>query len=82
MATNRKTVEYIVEQAAAAGVIVAKPMFGEYGLNCDGKMIAIIGDEKLFIKLTTGGCALPRAHKPGTRVDVTSIKSSCCFRMD
>ena len=60
MATSRKTVDYIVEQVAAAGVVAARPMFGEFGLYCDGKMIAIIGDEKLFIKPTTGGRALAK----------------------
>ena len=33
-------------------------MFGEYGLYCDGKMIAIIADEQLFIKPTNGGRSL------------------------
>lgn len=58
MATDRRTVDYIVEQMAAAGIVTARPMFGEYGVYCDGKMIAIIGDEQLFIKPTPGGRAL------------------------
>lgn len=58
MATDRKTVDYIVEQMAAAGAVTARPMFGEYGLYCDGKMIAIIADEQLFLKPTPGGRAL------------------------
>lgn len=55
MASTRKTVDYIVEQIGGAGVVVARPMFGEYGLYCDGRMIGIIGDEQLFIKPTAGG---------------------------
>lgn len=55
MATDRKTVDYIVAQIACAGSVAAKPMFGEFGLYCDSKMIAIIGNEQLFIKLTKGG---------------------------
>lgn len=58
MATDRKTVDYIVEQMAGAGAVKARPMFGEYGVYCDGKMVAIIGDEQLFIKPTAGGRAL------------------------
>ena len=58
MPTDRKIVDYIVDQIAGAGSVAAKPMFGEYGLYCDGKMIAIIGDEQLFIKLTEGGRSL------------------------
>ena len=58
MATDRKTVDYLVEQMAAAGAVTARPMFGEYGVYCDGKMFAIIADEQLFIKPTPGGRAL------------------------
>lgn len=55
MATDRKTVDYIIEQIASAGTVSARAMFGEYGLYCDGKMIAIISDDQLFIKPTAGG---------------------------
>ena len=58
MATDRRTVDYLVDQMAAAGAVTARPMFGEYGVYCDGKMIGIIGDEQLFIKPTVGGRAL------------------------
>jgi DNA transformation protein len=58
MATDRKTVDYIVDQMTDAGAISAKPMFGEYGVYCDGKMVAIIGDDQLFIKATAAGRAL------------------------
>ena len=63
MATDRRTVDYLVDQMAAAGAVTARPMFGEYGVYCDGKMIAIIGDEQLFIKPTVGGRALARDAK-------------------
>ena len=52
MATDRKTVDYIVDQMSKAGAVSARPMFGEYGVYCDGKMVAIIGDGRLFIKPT------------------------------
>ena len=58
MATDRRTVDYLVDQMATAGAVTARPMFGEYGVYCDGKMIGIIGDEQLFIKPTVGGRAL------------------------
>ncbi len=60
MTTDRKTVDYIVDQVAAAGSVAARPMFGEYGLYCDGKMVAIIGDDQLFIKPTAGGRAFAK----------------------
>ena len=58
MATDRKTVDYIVDQMSEAGAVAARPMFGEYGVYCDGKMVAIIGDGQLFIKPTPAGHAL------------------------
>lgn len=60
MATDRKTVDYIVDQMAEAGAVAAKPMFGEYGVYCDGKMIAIIGNDQLFMKPTSAGRALAK----------------------
>ena len=60
MTTDRRTVDYIVDQMAAAGAVTARPMFGEYGVYCDGKMIAIVGNEQLFIKPTAGGRALAK----------------------
>lgn len=73
MATDRKTVDYILEQIAGAGAISAKAMFVEYGLYCDGKMVAIIGNDQLFVKPTAGGRALaPDAEEaspyPGAKV--------------
>lgn len=58
MTSDPRTVAYIVDQASAAGAVSARPMFGEYGVYCDGKMIAIVGEDLLFMKATAGG----RAH--------------------
>jgi TfoX/Sxy family transcriptional regulator of competence genes len=58
MATDKGTVSYIVDQLSAAGEITAKPMFGEHGLYCDGKLFALICDRQLFFKPTPGGRAL------------------------
>ncbi len=52
MATKQSTVDFIIEQAAPAGNISARKMFGEYGLYCDGKLAALICDDRLFIKPT------------------------------
>ncbi len=55
MSSDPKTVAYIVDQGSAAGDVFARPMFGEHGLCCDGKMVAIIGQDQLFVKMTAGG---------------------------
>lgn len=58
MTSDRNTVAFIVDQLSAAGDVSAKPMFGEYGLYCDGKMFGMICDGQLFIKPTVGGRTL------------------------
>jgi TfoX/Sxy family transcriptional regulator of competence genes len=58
MASRQSTVDFIVEQIADAGAVSAKKMFGEYGLFCDGRMVALICDDQLFVKPTESG----RAH--------------------
>jgi TfoX/Sxy family transcriptional regulator of competence genes len=61
MASGPKTVAFIVDQLAAAGRVSAKPMFGEYGVYCDGRMVAMICDDQLFVKPTAGGRAFAGA---------------------
>ena len=57
MASDPGTVAFIVDQASAAGAVSARPMFGEHGLFCDGKMVAIVGEDRLFVKVTASGRA-------------------------
>lgn len=57
MSSQQKTVDYIAEQCAGAGAITTKKMFGEYGMYCDGKVLAFICDDQLFIKPTEAGRA-------------------------
>jgi TfoX/Sxy family transcriptional regulator of competence genes len=57
MSTQAGTVAFIVEQIAAAGSVSARPMFGEYGVYCDGKIVALICDDQLFVKPTKAGRA-------------------------
>ena len=55
MSSQQQTVDYILEQSADAGTMTAKKMFGEYGLYCDGKVMAFVCDDQLFIKPTEAG---------------------------
>ena len=52
MASDLNIVEFIVEQMADAGEITFKLMFGDYGVFCEGKIVALICDNKLFVKQT------------------------------
>ncbi len=55
MASNEEFVNFVVGQIEDAGDVIAKKMFGEYGLYCDGKIFGVICDNKLFIKPTQSG---------------------------
>ena len=55
MATQQRTIDYLIEQASGAGTVSAKPMFGEYGVYVDGKMIGSVCDDQLFVKPTASG---------------------------
>jgi TfoX/Sxy family transcriptional regulator of competence genes len=57
MASRQETVDYILDQIETAGNVSAKKMFGEYGIYCDGKMVASVCDDTFFIKPTTEGRA-------------------------
>ena len=60
MASNKDFVQYIVDQCGGAGAIVAKKMFGDYGIYCDGKIFGLICDDRLYIKPTEAGKKLLR----------------------
>src|SRR5215204_2942953 len=57
MASQQRTVGFIIEQIAGAGVISARKMFGEFGIYCDGKIVALVCDDQLFLKPTPTGKA-------------------------
>ncbi|KVK90726.1 TfoX/Sxy family protein [Burkholderia cepacia] len=65
MASSQRTVDFIVEQMAAAGAVSARKMFGEYGIYCDGKMAALVCDDRLFVKPTPEGRAFLGACEEG-----------------
>ncbi len=57
MASDKSFVEFVVDQIENAGTITYRAMFGEYGIYADGKIFALICDNKLFIKPTNAGRA-------------------------
>jgi TfoX/Sxy family transcriptional regulator of competence genes len=57
MATDKKFLEFILDQLENAGEITAKLMFGEYSLYSGGKLFAMLADNRLLFKPTTAGRA-------------------------
>ena len=55
MASNIDFVEFIVGQIEDAGTVTYRKMFGEFTVYCDGKVVALICRNQLFVKPTEGG---------------------------
>jgi TfoX/Sxy family transcriptional regulator of competence genes len=55
MASQQSTVDFILDQIRGAGAVHAKKMFGEYGVYCDGKMVALVCDDQLYVKPSDAG---------------------------
>lgn len=55
MPTKQSTVDFILDQFSAAAGVSARKMFGGYVLDCDGKVVGLICDDALFIKITEPG---------------------------
>lgn len=60
MASDKQTATFILDQLADLNVRV-HPMFGEYALYCDDKVVGFICDDTLLIKPTPPGSV----HAPG-----------------
>jgi TfoX/Sxy family transcriptional regulator of competence genes len=55
MASDAGFVQFVVDQIESAGEISTRKMFGEYAVYCNKKVVALICDNKLFVKPTEGG---------------------------
>lgn len=55
MPTQQSTVDYILDQLSNLTNIRVRKMFGEYALYCDEKVVGLVCDDQLFIKITEPG---------------------------
>ncbi len=55
MASDANFVNYVMEQLSDLQGIASKKMFGEYGIYNGSKLVALICDNQLFVKITDGG---------------------------
>jgi TfoX/Sxy family transcriptional regulator of competence genes len=51
MATRKETVEFILGKLRGRGDFAARPMFGEYALYADGKVVGLVCDNLFFVKI-------------------------------
>ena len=55
MATSQTTIDYICDQLASLKEVSARKMFGEYALYVGNKVVALVCDDTLFVKITEAG---------------------------
>ena len=57
MASDLGFVEHVCDQIGAAGPVSFRKMFGEYAIYCGDKVVALVCDDRLFVRPTPGGRA-------------------------
>ncbi len=55
MSTQEPTIAFLITQIVGAGAVRARKMFGEYAIYCDEKVVALVCDDKFFVKPTDAG---------------------------
>jgi TfoX/Sxy family transcriptional regulator of competence genes len=55
MATDKSFIDFITDQLENDGRITTKKMFGEYAVYRDNKVVALVCDNRFFVKPTEGG---------------------------
>jgi DNA transformation protein len=58
MATSETTIRFLLDQLSHLQGVRARKMFGEYALYCGEKVVALVCDDQVFVKITVPGKAL------------------------
>lgn len=63
MSTRKETVADLLDALSPAGPLSVRAMFGEYAVYLDGRVVALVCDDTLWVKPTPGArAALPEAR--------------------
>ena len=62
MTTSQSTIDFLLDQLSGLPRVRARKMFGEYALYCQEKVVALVCDNQLFVKITPEGKALVGAR--------------------
>lgn len=58
MASEQATVDQIAAAMGGAGAIRTRKMFGEHAVYCDDRLVALVCNDQLYVKVTDSGRAL------------------------
>ena len=62
MTTSQSTIDFLLDQLSGLPGVRARKMFGEYALYYQEKVVALVCDNQLFVKITPAGKALVGAR--------------------
>jgi len=65
MATKPETVEFILTKLRDTKRFSARAMFGEYALYADGEVVALICDDRLYVKILPASSELEAQCEKG-----------------
>ena len=65
MATSPETVDFILSKLRDSKRFTARAMFGEYALYADGKVVALICDDQLYVKILPASSELASLCEQG-----------------
>ena len=65
MPTQKETADFILGKFKDRGRFAARAMFGEYALYADGKVVALICDDRLYVKMLPASQELERQCEKG-----------------
>jgi len=55
MSTQKVTIDFIIDQLSELNGVYARKMFGEYALYYEAKVVALVCNDNLYVKLTDAG---------------------------
>ncbi len=62
MATSQSTIDFLLDQLGSLPGVRAKKMFGEYAIYFEDKVVGLVCDDRLFVKITPQGAAFVAEH--------------------
>jgi TfoX/Sxy family transcriptional regulator of competence genes len=55
LTTSQSTIDFLLDQLASLSPVRVRKMFGEYALYYEDKVVALVCDNQLFVKITAPG---------------------------
>lgn len=65
MSTQKETIEFILDKLGDRRIFTARAMFGEYALYAMGKVVALVCDDLVYVKMLPESQALDAVCEKG-----------------